>query len=78
VDALRRDGLSFMDYYADPTSAFNSLLTNRSRDVDFGVAGLSMPGNPDSPRWRDTALALGHLIMDNPRPAIWGAPVLTK
>ena len=74
--ALVRDGLPLLDHYRDPERAFASLLRERPRDVDFGVPGLTMPGLPDSPRWWETGIEIGRLIMDDPRPVMRCAPVL--
>ncbi len=76
VASLQRQGLPFIERYADPVRAFESLLSERGRATNFSTAGVMMPGNPDSPLWRQVALAIGHLILDDPRPSIRTAPVL--
>ncbi len=73
---LVRDGLPFLDRYHDPALASKGLMTERWTDVAFDRLGVMMPGNPDSPHWRKTSLAIGQLIMDNPREAMRNAPVL--
>lgn len=76
ANVLSRHGLPFMDFYGDPVRAFDSLMKDRGYEADFDCASLWMPGNPDSPLWRDAALGIGHLIMDDPRSAMRVAPVL--
>ncbi|MDQ2873637.1 MAG: hypothetical protein M3Y33_01955 [Actinomycetota bacterium] len=76
VVSLRQLGLPFIERYGDPLRAFSSLLSERAKDADFGAASVMMPGNPGSPRWHQTALAIGHLILADPRPRINAAPTL--
>ena len=78
VAALQQLGLPFIEKYADPVRAFQSLLSERSKNTDFGASSVWMPGNPDSPRWREVTLAIGHLILDDPCPNIRSAPVLAN
>jgi hypothetical protein len=75
VVSLQRQGLPFLEKYSDPARAFESLLSERSKATGFGMAGVLMPGNPGSPMWHQAALAIGHLILDDPRPSIRTAPV---
>jgi hypothetical protein len=51
---LVASGLPLLDRFAVPELASRALLTQTSRNPDFGVSGMAMPGAPDSPRWRDT------------------------
>ena len=53
--------------FKQPQRAFESLRTERSTATGFGELGIRMPGNPDSPMWRDAALGIGHLFLDDPR-----------
>ena len=73
---LVASGLPLLDRFAVPELAYRALLTQTSRNPDFGVPGIAMPGAPDSPRWRDTGLAIGHLVVDDPRADLRTAPVL--
>jgi hypothetical protein len=73
VASLQRQGLPFIEHYADPMRAFESLLSERGKATDFGTAGIMMPGNPHSPMWHEAALAIGHLVLDDPRPRIHAA-----
>ena len=73
---LVASGLPLVDRFAEPELAYRALLTQTSRNPDFGVPGIAMPGAPDSPRWRDTGLAIGHLVVDDPRADLRTAPVL--
>jgi hypothetical protein len=75
-ECVEAQGLPFLDKFKEPRRAFESLRTERSIDTGFGEPGVQMPGNPDSPRWRDTALAIGHLFLDDPRTPMRSAPVL--
>lgn len=75
-DQLLGSALPIVDRLRDPVQAYRALLTETSRNPDFGRTGLAMPGAPDSPRWRDTTLAIGHLVVDDPRIDIRSAPVL--
>lgn len=75
-ECLEAQGLPFLDKFKEPRRAFESMRRERSTDTDFGEPGLQMPGNPDSPRWRDTALGIGHLFLDDPRTQMRSAPVL--
>jgi hypothetical protein len=74
---LDRVGLPFMAHYREPAQAFHSLMTERSTDAAFGTPDMMMPGNPDSPSWRDVSLAVGHLFLEDPRKAMRVAPVLS-
>jgi hypothetical protein len=67
-----------IDRFTQAPNAYHALLTETSRNTEFGSAGVTMPGAPDSPRWRDTTLAIGHLVTENPRRDMWNAPVLTQ
>jgi len=73
---LETQGLPFMDHFNDPGRAFRSMMTERMRNGDFGKPSTDFPGNPDSPRWHETSIAIGHLVMDDPQPDISSAPVL--
>jgi hypothetical protein len=75
-DMVLRQALPLVDRFTVAPGAFQALLTEASRDPDFGSAGISMPGAPDGPRWREVALAVGHLVVDNPREYMRTAPVL--
>ncbi len=71
-------GLPLLDQLGTPDHAYRMLLTETSRSTGFGTPGLSMPGRPDSPRWRDVTIAIGHLVVDDPRDDMRSAPVLTR
>jgi hypothetical protein len=73
---LVASGLPLLDRFAVPELAYRALLTQTPRNPDFGMPGMAMPGAPDSPRWRDTGLAIGHLVVDDPRADLRTAPVL--
>ena len=73
---LSRQGIPFMERFNDPARAFEALMTERMTNVDFGKPQVTLPGNPDSPAWREAALGIGHLVMDDPRTAMRMAPVL--
>jgi hypothetical protein len=73
---LKAQGLPFLDHFNQPDGAFNSLMTERMIDGDFGTPQVMFPGNPDSPNWRESSLSIGHLIMDDPRAVMRSAPVL--
>jgi hypothetical protein len=73
---LVASGLPLLDRFAVPELAYRALLTETSRNPDFGVPGIAMPGGPGSPRWRDTGLAIGHLVVDDPRADLRTAAVL--
>lgn len=73
---LSSQGILFMERFNDPGRAFEALMTERMTDVDFGKPQVMLPGNPDSPAWRQAALGIGHLVMDDPRTAMRTAPVL--
>ena len=77
-ELLGAQGFPFIDHYNDPQEAFASLLNERMSDVNFGKPQVMLPGNPDSPAWHEATLAIGHLIMDDPRPLIRAAPVLHR
>jgi len=74
--AICTAGLPLIDRFTQAPDAYRALLTETSRNTEFGGAGVTMPGAPDSPRWRDTTLAIGHLVTENPRRDMWNAPVL--
>jgi hypothetical protein len=76
VTALKGQGLPFINRYAAPVRAFRSLLSERGTASGFSRAGVMMPGNPGSPAGASVALAVGHLILADPRPDIRAAPVL--
>jgi hypothetical protein len=73
---LIASGLPLLDRFAVPELAYRALLTETSQNPDFGMPGIAMPGAPGSPRWRDTVLAIGHLVVDDPREDLRTAPVL--
>lgn len=73
---LEDQGIPFLNRFREPSNAFQALLTQRSVDAAHGRFGLRMPGNPDGPSWRNAALGIGHLCLDDPRPSIRTAPVL--
>ena len=73
---LGTQGLPFLDHYDSPGRAFHSLMTERMSNGNFGKPNVMVPGNPDSPHWRDSAI--GHLIMDDHRSVMRTAPVLDK
>jgi hypothetical protein len=75
-ECVEAQGLPFLDKFKEPRRAFESLRTERSTGTGFGEPSVHMPGNPDSPRWRDTALAIGHLFLGDPRTPMRCAPVL--
>lgn len=77
-ECLVAQGLPFLDKFAQPQRAFESLRTERSTDTRFGEPGITMPGNPDSSVWRNAALAIGHLFLDDPRSPMRSAPVLQR
>lgn len=76
VGRIESQGLPFIETFMDPRRAFDALLNERSTEPSFGKLGVQMPGNPDSPRWRDVGLGVGHLILDDPRTPLRSAPVL--
>ena len=67
AQAITTRGLAVLDRLTDPQHAYAALLSERSTHPTFDGVGLTMPGNPDSPRWRDTTLAIGHQIGADPR-----------
>jgi hypothetical protein len=73
---LVASGLPLLDRFAVPELAYRALLTETSHNPNFGVLGIAMPGRPGSPRWRETGLAIGHLVVDDPRADLETAPVL--
>lgn len=73
---LIASGLPLLDRFAVPELAYGALLTETSRNPDFGVPGIAMPGSPGSPRWREAGLAIGRLVVDDPRADLEAAPVL--
>jgi hypothetical protein len=76
VACLESHGLPFIDRFKDPCRAFEALLNETSTRPTFGAPAVQMPGNPDSPQWRDVGVAVGHLILDDPRTPMRDAPVL--
>lgn len=80
VDEAKRlladQGLPFLDRFNEPEEAFRALMNERMHGGDFGMPDVVFPGNPGSPRWRETALAIGGLLMDDPAPVVAAAPVL--
>ena len=75
---LVHQGITFMEPFHDPERAFDALMTERMHNRDFDQPQVMLPGNPDSPAWRDASLRIGQLIMDDPRDAIRTAPVLRR
>lgn len=73
---LSSQGLPFLDRFDEPEQAFRALMNERMHGGDFGTPDIVLPGNPGSPRWRETALAIGGLVMDDPEPVVAAAPVL--
>ncbi len=74
---LESTGIALMDRFTTPELGYQALLTERSRNPDFGLPGIEMPGAPDSPRWRDTVIAIGHAIgVLDPRQDMRSASVL--
>jgi len=63
--AISTAGLPLIDRFTQAPNAYHALLTETSRNTEFGGAGVTMPGAPDSPRWRDTTLAIGHLVTES-------------
>ena len=78
ADQLIVGALPMIDRLDEPEAAYRALLTETSRNPDFGSPGLAMPGAPDSPRWRDVTLAIGHLVVPDPRVDMRSAPVLRE
>jgi hypothetical protein len=78
VDAISTAGLPLIDRFTQAPNAYHALLNETSRNTEFGRVGVTMPGAPDSPRWRDTTLAIGHLVAENPREDMRKAPVLGR
>jgi hypothetical protein len=72
---LVASGLPLLDRFAVPELAYRALLTETSHHPNFGVLGIAMPGRPGSPRWRETGLAIGHLVVEDPRADLETAPV---
>ena len=68
---------SLVDRFTVPRDAYRALLTETSTNPTFGSAGITMPGAPDSPRWREVVLAIGHFVRADPRSDMRRAPVLT-
>lgn len=77
LDTIKTPGLTLIDRFTTPTDAFQALLTETSINASFGHAGITMPGAPGSPRWRETTLAIGHLVTTQAESEIQKAPVLT-
>lgn len=75
-ECLEAQGLPILEKFGQPQRAFESLLTERSTATRFGEPGIKMPGNPDGPMWRNAAVAIGHLFLDDPRTPMRSAPVL--
>jgi hypothetical protein len=78
VAAIQSHGLPLVDRFTIPQAAYQALLTETSTAMSFGAAAVEMPGRPDSPRWRDVTLAIGHLVTPDPRSDMWTAPVLAN
>ena len=76
VGCLESQGLPFIERFRDPHRAFDALMTEHSTEPAPGTLGVHMPGRPDSPRWREVGLGIGHLIMDDPRTPMRTAPIL--
>ena len=62
AQAVSTRGLKVLDRLGELQRAYQALLTERSTDPIFDGVQLTMPGNPGSPRWRVTTLAIGRLI----------------
>lgn len=73
---IHTQGLPFLGRFGRPEQAFEGLMTERMDDGGFNRPITMFPGNPGSPGWREAAISIGGLIMDDPRAAIWSAPVL--
>lgn len=73
---LLDQGLPFLNHFNQPEQAFQSLMTERMLEADFGKPSVMFPGNPGSPAWRKSSLLIGQLVRDDPRPEIRAAPVL--
>jgi len=73
---LLAQGLPFLEHFNQPENAFQSLMTERMIDGDFGKPTVIFPGNPDSPNWRESSLLIGQLVREDPRAEIRAAPVL--
>jgi hypothetical protein len=52
--AMSTAGLAAIDRFTQAPNAYHALLTETSRNAEFGDAGGMMIGAPDSPRWRET------------------------
>jgi hypothetical protein len=76
--AITTEGLPLIDRFTQAPHAYHALLTETSRNVEFAGVGIMMPGGPDSSVWRDTTLAIGHLVTDDPRRDMQNAPVLAR
>lgn len=76
---IQANVLPLIERFTTPDLAYQALLNETSRSPDFGSPGITMPGTPDSPRWRDTVIAIGHANgILNPRQDMWTAPVLGR
>jgi hypothetical protein len=73
---LLDQGLQFLNHFNQPEKAFQSLMTERMVDGDFGKPSVMFPGNPDSSNWHESSLLIGHLVREDPRAEIHAAPVL--
>ena len=76
LDAIKASGLPLIDRFTNPADAFQGLLAETSTSASFGNPGITMPGAPGSPRWRETTLAIGHLVTAHAESEIQKAPVL--
>ena len=76
TQAVTTRGLAVLDRLGEPQHAYQALLTERSTVPAFDGVQLTMPGNPGSPHWTDTTLALGHLIGADATTDMRSAPVV--
>jgi hypothetical protein len=75
--ALQNQGLPLMERFTEPHQAYRALLTQRSSVVGYDNPQVWMPGNPGSPRWRETTEAIGTLIDADVQNDLRNAPVLS-
>jgi hypothetical protein len=68
VQAIKAQALPGLDRFRYAQLALDALLTEDSSDVEYGKAGLMMPGAPGSPHWTEVAHAVGGLVSDDPSP----------
>lgn len=73
VTAIEKQALPLLDVYKHPQLAFEALLNGRSSNSTFGTAGITMPGAIGSPRWSQTAHAIGQLTDPDPASRIRAA-----